>query len=100
MSPNYKYNNTIITKLYQNGKYKQILELTGYVVVLEKAISVLVLNEVVKVSLNAYVWNISNEFEYEKYAAEIHLKNLKSGIRKILIEDIFKQVIKNKIMML
>lgn len=100
MCHNYKYNQMIIENLYQNGKYKQILELTGYVVVFENALLLVVKNEIVHVSLNAYVWNLTNEFWYEKYTAEIYSKSLKSGIRKILIEDIFKQVIKNKIMML
>ena len=100
MYQNYNYNKSIIENLYQNGKYKQIIELTGYVVVLENALSIVVQNGICRVSLTAYVWNLTNEFMYKRYSAEIYLKNLKSGIRKILIEDIFKQIIKNKIMML
>lgn len=100
MYQNYNYNKAIIENLYQNGKYKQIIELTGYVVVLENALSAVIKDEIVQVSLKAYVWSLTDEFMYERYSAEIYLKNLKSGIRKILIEDIFKQIIKNKIMML
>lgn len=100
MYQNYNYNKAIIENLYQNGKYKQIIELTGYVVVLENALSEVIKDEIVQVSLKAYVWSLTDEFMYERYSAEIYLKNLKSGIRKILIEDIFKQIIKNKIMML
>ena len=100
MYQNYNYNKAIIENLYQNGKYKQIIELTGYVVVFENALSAVIKDEIVQVSLKAYVWSLTDEFMYERYSAEIYLKNLKSGIRKILIEDIFKQIIKNKIMML
>ena len=100
MYQNYNYNKAIIENLYQNGKYKQIIELTGYVVVFEKALSIVVQNGICRVSLTAYVWNLTNEFAYEKYTAEIYIKNFYAGCRKILIEDIFKQVIKNKIMML
>lgn len=100
MYQNYNYNKAIIENLYQNGKYKQIIELTGYVVFFEKALSIVVQNGICRVSLTAYVWSLTDEFMYERYSAEIYLKNLKSGIRKILIEDIFKQIIKNKIMML
>lgn len=100
MYQNYNYNKAIIENLYQNGKYKQIIELTGYVVVLENALSIVVQNGICRCSLTAYVWNLTNEFAYEKYTAEIYIKNFYAGCRKILIEDIFKQVIKNKIMML
>lgn len=100
MYQNYNYNKAIIENLYQNGKYKQIIELTGYVVFFEKALSIVVQNGICRVSLTAYVWNLTNEFAYEKYTAEIYIKNFYAGCRKILIEDIFKQVIKNKIMML
>lgn len=100
MCQNYKYNKIIIANLYKNCNYKQILELTGYVVFFEKALSIVVQNGICRVSLTAYVWNLTNEFAYEKYTAEIYIKNFYAGCRKILIEDIFKQVIKNKIMML
>ena len=63
-------------------------------------------NNKVIVSTNAIVWNRSNYKSFEKYSSqlEISLEKFSSmkekDIRKILLSDIFKQVIKNNIMML
>ena len=64
------------------------------------------LKDKVLISLNAIVWKKENYKTYKKYTAYIELSQeefLSQGnnkIKKILLCDIFKQVIKNNIMML
>ena len=64
------------------------------------------LNDKVHISINAIVWKKENYKTYKKYSSSIELSQeefLSLGnnkIKKILLCDIFKQVIKNNIMML
>ena len=63
-------------------------------------------NKKVIVSLSALAWKKENYKNYKKYISEIELSHkefsslCEKEIREILINDIFKQVIKNNIMML
>ena len=90
---------------------KKLTDLYGYIVKPEKSLNKVILHRIfynnsVQISLVATVWNIHNYKEYKKYKAQldIEFKELEflnyTKIKKLLLEDIFSQVIKNNILML
>lgn len=93
------------------NKMKELTDLYGYIVKPEKSSNKIILHKIfnnnfVQISLVATVWNIQNYRGYQKYKAQIDIKIKELGIlnynkiKKLLLEDIFSQVIKNNILML
>lgn len=105
------FKNKSIEELYRNKDYKQITDLFLLTVEIEKILNKPVINKIfidndVLLSLNALVWNRNNPKTYKKISAhlKINCEDLRNaGIRTIqkhLIDNIYKQVIKNEIMMI
>lgn len=93
------------------NKMKELTDLYGYIVKPEKTSNKVILykifnNNFVQISLVATVWNMHNYKEYKRYKAQIDIKTEEierinyNKIKKLLLEDIFSQVIKNNILML
>lgn len=90
---------------------KEVCELFDYIVKIDlkdrKAIlDTIIKNDEMCISLFALVWNKKNFLSYKRYKVQICIKTeevknySKKEIRNILLCDIYRQVIKNNIMML
>ena len=90
---------------------KNIINLYDYVIKPEISNNKFVLEKIflekqVKYSLNAIYWNKNNLYGFNRIKSEITInidelrKISNKEIKNILIEDIYKQVIKNNILML
>ena len=103
-------NNNLQT-LYKNNNLKEIINSYSFIVRIEKngniPITTRILNkESISIYMNAIIWDLKNPSEFQKYTGEliISYKDIKyistKEIKNKLIESIYKQVIKNKIMMI
>ncbi|MCD7779205.1 MAG: hypothetical protein LUH05_00845 [Candidatus Gastranaerophilales bacterium] len=105
------YTREIIGKLYKNANFRQIIDLFSFVIKIEKNLNVPVINriftsEYLLLSLNAVYWNINNPENYYKISSSIKISsnnindfNIKE-IRKLLVKNIYEEVIKKEIMMI
>lgn len=63
-------------------------------------------NNFIEISINTIVWKNSNSRNFKRYKAQIKLKNTeitnytRKQLKTILLTDIYKQIIKNNIMMI
>ena len=90
---------------------RRTIELHDFVIITEKntnktSFTKIFLKNKVLVSTSAIVWNKNNYKSYKKYFSqyEFSLEEFSSkkekDLRRMLLSDIFKQVIKNNIMMI
>ena len=92
-------------------KMKELTDLYGYIIKPEKSSNKIILHKIfydnyVQISLYAFVWNVKSYKDYLRYKAQINIEVRKlrvlnyNKIKTVLLEDIFKQVIKNNILLL
>lgn len=90
---------------------KELCELFDYIVKIDlkdrkATLDTIIKNDEMCISLFALVWNKKDFLPYKRYKAQICIKTKeikkysKKEIRNILLCDIYRQVIKNNIMML
>ncbi len=100
-----------IKKLYENNQFKEIVNLFNINISVEKFNNRASLikffdDKSVNIYTKATVWNINNPSNYETFTSTLtlSLEQIKTispkEIRKELVNNIYKQVIKNKIMMI
>lgn len=105
------FNKIKLKKLYENNHFKEIFILSGFKITFErcgnKASLIRILNnKFVNIYMKAIVWNINNPLKYETFTSSLTLSSKEIEtispikIRKELVNNIYKQVIKNKIMMI
>ncbi len=107
----YYYTREIIKNLYKVAKYKQITELFSFVIKVEKNINLPIINKIFTeqykiLSLNAAYWNKNNPEKYYRISSSININtnDIKEfdikKIRKQLVDNIYKEIIKKEIMMI
>ena len=100
-----------IKKLYENNQFKEIVKLFNINISIEKFNNRASLikffdDKSVNIYMKATVWNTKNPSNYESFTSTLtlSLEQIKTisqkEIRKELVNNIYKQVIKNKIMMI
>ncbi len=105
------WNNRIINELYESKRYKQITDLFSYVIKIEKIINKPLTDKIFSkdyqlFTLNAIYWSRENPEGYKKISASVKISSREKNklnifkIKKQLIENICKTVIKNEIMMI
>lgn len=103
--------NNSVSSEYNAYRLKQITDLYSYIIKPEKSGGKLIFNKQfygnhLLISLNALVWNLNNCKQYKKYTAKLVIENKDirfinyKSLKYKLLEDIFKQVIKNNILMI
>ncbi len=100
-----------IKKLYENNHFKEIFILSGFKIAFERcgnkaSLIKIFNNKSVNIYMSAIVWDIKNPLKYETVTSKLTLSSKEienispTKIRKELVSNIYKQVIKNKIMMI
>jgi hypothetical protein len=109
MLNNYIYNK--LFRLYQQDRFKEILDLCSLNIKIEKTynkptINCIYLQDNVIYSLNALIWFQQNPNVYERYNYQLveDIKTIKNmtnyNISKEVVKNLYKDVIKNKILMI
>ncbi len=105
------FNKMKLKKLYENNHFKEIFILSGFKITFDRcgnraSLIKIFNNQSVNIYIKAIIWNINNPLKYETFTSSLTLtsKEIETispiKIRKELINNIYKQVIKNKIMMI
>ena len=105
------FNKIKLKKLYENDHFKEIFILSGFKITFDRcgnraSLIKIFNNQSVNIYIKAIIWNINNPLKYETFTSSLTLtsKEIETispiKIRKELINNIYKQVIKNKIMMI
>ena len=105
------FNAIKMEKLYENKNFKEIFLLSGIRIKFERCGNRVTLirlfdDKSVNIHIKATVWDVNNPLNYETITGKLTLSieeiNTISPIeiRKELVNNIYKQVIKNKIMMI
>ncbi len=97
-----------LVELFRNKKYKEILDLFSYVIKIDRNNNKLnifryVTKEKIVFSLRARIWKLGNPNENKLIKSDIKFSSKENlnylEVKKMLINDIYKRIIKNEIMM-
>ena len=105
------FNKIKLKKLYENDHFKEIFILSGFKITFDRcgnkaSLIKIFNNKSVSIYIKAIIWNINNPLKYETVTSKLTLSSKEIEtispikIRKELVNNIYKQVIKNKIMMI
>lgn len=105
------FNKIKLKKLYENNHFKEIFILSGFKITFARcgnraSLIKIFNNKSVNIYMKAIIWNVNNPLKYETFTSSLTLtsKEIETispiKIRKELVNNIYKQVIKNKIMMI
>lgn len=106
-----KFKNKKLENLYKSNHLKEIINLYSFIIKIEKNGNIPITTKILKeesiiIFMNAIIWETKNPIEFQKITGKLivsseEIKNTSAKeIRKKLIDNIYKQVIKNKIMMI